>query len=134
MGLSPMANDRSKFFFRLRKYSSSPDHRNWRWPLFFVYKIFLDRCGLYVIELQPRLFRAKPRQGKKVLLDATKWLSYLVITQKAIIMGFQFLASEFIASQKYENPCLLQKWCFSNFSCRFLNPNFFPISILIVLI
>ena len=42
-----MANDRSMFLscLSLRKYSSSPDQRNWRWPLFFVYIFFLDRCS-----------------------------------------------------------------------------------------
>ena len=29
----------------LRKYSSSPDQRNWRWASFLIEIFFLDRCG-----------------------------------------------------------------------------------------
>ena len=49
--ISNVSNNRSNCFqyFSLRKYSSSPDKRNWNWPLIWAFKFFLDRCDQYVL-------------------------------------------------------------------------------------
>ena len=50
--LLPEANLALMFTTRLcnslKKYSSSPDYRNWKWLLFLLLKIVLDRCGMWI--------------------------------------------------------------------------------------